>query len=65
MLRLNRIYSDSRSFDRRCNEVERWLLETCYIVKEVWKQVLRVREICRDDLLKRETTLQEKKTDYI
>ena len=59
-LRLNRICSDSRSFDRRCNDLERWLLERGYKEKEVRKQVLRGRAICRDDLLNRERTLQEK-----
>ena len=28
--------------------------------KEVWKQVLRGRELCRDDLLNRERTLKKK-----
>ena len=29
-LRLNRVSSDSRSFNRRCNDLERWLLERGY-----------------------------------
>ena len=40
-LGLNRICSDSTSFDRRCNDLERWLLERGYKEKEVRKQVLR------------------------
>ena len=56
----NRICSDSISFDRRCNDLGRWLLERAYKEKVVWKQVLRDRAICRDDLLNRERTLQEK-----
>ena len=56
---LNRICSNSISFDRRCNDLERWLLERGYKEKEVLKQVLRGRGICRDDLLNRERTLQE------
>ena len=60
MFRLNRISSDSISFNRRCNDLERWLLERGYKEKEVRKQVLRGRAICRDDLLNRERTLQEK-----
>ena len=44
-LRLNRICSDSRSFGRRCNDLERWLLEKGYKEKEVRKQVLRGRAI--------------------
>ena len=59
-LRLNRICSESRSFDRKCNDLERWVLERGYKEKEVRKQVLRGRAICRDDLLNREKTLQEK-----
>ena len=59
-LRLNTICSDSRSFDRRSNDLERWLLEKGYKEKEVRKQVLRGRALCRDDLLNRERTLQEK-----
>ena len=57
---LNRICSDSRSFDRRCNDLERWLLERGYKEKEVHKQILRGRAICRYDLLNMESTLQEK-----
>ena len=57
-LHFNRICSDSRSFDRTCNDLERWLLERSYKEKEVWKQVLRGRAICRDDLLNKEKTLQ-------
>ena len=59
-LRLNRICSDSTSFDRRCNDLERWLLERGYKEKEVRKQVLRGRAFCRDGLLNRERTFQEK-----
>ena len=64
MLNLNRICSDSISLDNRCNDLERWLLERGYKEEEVQKQVLRGRAICRDDLLNREWTLQEK-TGYI
>ena len=59
-LGLNRICSDSTSFDRRCNNLERWLLERGYKEKQVRKQVLRGRAFCRDDLLNRERTFQEK-----
>ena len=60
MLCLNRICSYSTSFDRRCNDLKRWLLERSYKEKEVWKQVLRGRTFCRDDPLNRERTFQEK-----
>ena len=43
---LNMICSDSTSFDRRCNDLERWLLETGCKEKEVRKQVLRGRAFC-------------------
>ena len=39
-IRLNRICSDSRSFDRICNDLKRWLLERGYKEKEVRKRVL-------------------------
>ena len=44
----------------RCNDLKRWLLERGYKEKEVQKPVLRGRAFCRDDLLNRERTLQEK-----
>ena len=59
-LRLNRICSDSSSFDRRYNDLERWLLERGYKEKEKRKLVLRGGAFCRDDVLNRERTLQEK-----
>ena len=59
MLCLNRICSDSISFDRRCNDLKRCLLERGCTEKEVRKQVLSGRAICRDDLLNRERNLQK------
>ena len=53
ILGFNRICSDSISFDRRCNNLERWLLERRFTEKEVQKQVLRGTAICKDHLLKR------------
>ena len=53
--------SDSIYFDKRCNDLERLLLERGYKEKEVRKQVLRGRAICRNDILNRERTLQEKR----
>ena len=60
MLPLNRICSDSTSIDRRCNDLEGWLLERGYKESEVRKQVLRGRTFCRDDLLNREKAFQDK-----
>ena len=36
-LRLNRICSDPISFDRRCNDIEKWLIESGYSETEVRK----------------------------
>ena len=53
-LRLNRIYSYIESFDKRCNDLERCLMERGYNDKMIRKQILRVREHFRKDLLERE-----------
>ena len=58
-LRLNRICSDPNSFDRRCNDLEKWLIERCYSEREVRKQILRARDFSRDSLLDRENTREE------
>ena len=52
-LRLNRICSDNNNFDKRCNELESWLLEKRYSAKMVRKQVLRAREHSRESLLEK------------
>ena len=56
---LNRICSDL--FDRRCNDVEKWLIEKGYSEREVRKQILRPRGFSRDSLLDRENTREEQK----
>ena len=53
-LRLNRICSDIESFDKRCNDLEGCLMERGYNEKMIRKQILRVREHFRKDLLERE-----------
>ena len=53
-LRLNRICSDNESFDKRCNDLEGWLMERGYNGKMIRKQILRAREHSRKDLLERE-----------
>ena len=55
-LRLNRICSETNSFDKRCNDLERFLLETEYSSKMVRKEILRARKILRNDLLDKEKT---------
>ena len=52
-LRLNRICSDNESFDKRCNDLEGWLMERAYRGKMIRKQILRAREHSRKDLLER------------
>ena len=60
MVKRSALIGFSQIFDRRCNDLERWLLEKGYKEKEVRKQALRGRSFCRDDLLNRKRTLQEK-----
>ena len=55
-LRLNRIYSDNERFDKRCNDLEGWLMEMGYNGNMIRKQILRAREHSRKDLLEREKT---------
>ena len=52
-LRLNRICSEGRYFDNRCNELESWLLKRGYSAKLVRNQILRARKFKRDELLDR------------
>ena len=58
-LRLNKIYSDPSSFDRRCNDLEKWLIEMGYSEREFQKQIIRVSGFSRDSLLDRENTREE------
>ena len=58
-LRLNRNCSDPISFDRRCNNLEKWLIERGYSEREVRKQILRARGFSRDSLLDRENIREE------
>ena len=53
VLRLTRICSNNSNFDRRCNKLERWLLEKGYSEKMVRKQVLRALEHSRESLLEK------------
>ena len=50
-LRLNRIFSINDFFDKRCNHLEKYLLERGYSEKMVRKEILRARAIPRDALL--------------
>ena len=53
-LRLNRICSDNGTFDRRCNDLEKWLMERGYNEKMIRKQILGARKHSRNDLLEKE-----------
>ena len=50
-MRLNRICSQGRFFDKRCNELEEWLLKRGYNDKLVRDQILKARKFKRDELL--------------
>ena len=53
-LRFNRICSNNETFDRHCNDLEKWLMERGYNEKMIRKQILRAREHSRNDLLEKE-----------
>ena len=53
-LRLNRICPDNESFDKRCNDLEKWLIERGNNGKMIRKQILRAREHSKKYLLERE-----------
>ena len=55
-LRYNRICSDNVNFDKRCNELEGWLLEQGYNEKMVRSQILKAREKSRENLLENVNT---------
>ena len=52
-LRLNRIFSNNEFFDKRCNDLAKYLLEKDYSEKMVRKEILRARAIPRDTLLEK------------
>ena len=57
--RLNRICSNPNSFDRRYNDLEKWVIEGSYNEQEVWKQILKPRGFSSNSLLDRENTWEE------
>ena len=62
-LRLNSICSDNNTFDRRCNNLEKWLMERGYNEKMIKKQILSAREHSRNDLL--EKVKQQMSEEYL
>ena len=64
-LRLNRICSDNGTFDRRCNDLEKWLMERGYNEKMIRKQILSAGEYSRNYLLEKEKQqMPEKKLTF-
>ena len=55
VLRLNKICFENESFDKRCNDLEGWLMARGYNGKMIRKQILRAREHSRKDLLQKKT----------
>ena len=55
-LRYNRICSDNKKFDQRCNNLEKWLMERGYSERMVRTQILKARGESRDSLLERGNT---------
>ena len=49
-LGLNKICSDNETFDRPCNDLEKWLKERSYNEKMIRKQILSAKEHFRNDL---------------
>ena len=54
-LRFNRICSENRFFDNRCNQLEYWLKERGYNEKAVRQQILKARKFTRKDLLNQDS----------
>ena len=54
-LRFNRICSENRFFDNRCNQLEYWLKERGYNEKVVRQQILKARKFTRKDLLNQDS----------
>ena len=52
-LTFNRICSNNEFFDKRCNDLQKYLLERGYSEKMVRKEILRVRAIPNDALLEK------------
>ena len=58
---LNRICSDPHSFNRGCNDLEKWLKERGYIEREIRKQIFRAIGFSIDPLLDKENAREEQK----
>ena len=63
-LRLHRICSNNELFDKRCNDLKKYLLERGYSEEMIRKEILRARAIPRDALLEKVNN-QEKQNKII
>ena len=54
-LSFNRICSEKRFFDKRCNQLECWLKDRGYNEKVVRQQILKARKFTRKDLLNQDS----------
>ena len=61
-LRLHRIRSDNETLDRRCNDLEKWLMERGYNEKVIRKQILNILE--NDLLEKKKLQMSERKLTF-
>ena len=58
--RFNRICSENRFFDNRCNQLECWLKNRGYNDKVVRQQNLKARKFTREDLLNQDSKTKER-----
>ena len=64
VLRLNRICSNNEILHRRCNDLEKWLMERGYKEKMMRNQILSTQEHFRNDALEKEQQqMSEEKTN--
>ena len=56
---LNRICADSISCDKRCNDLEKWLMKRVCSEREVRRKTLRTKRFSKDSLLDGESTREE------
>ena len=61
-LRLNRICSNNEFFDKRCNDLDKYLLERGYSEKMVRKEILLTIAISRDAPSERKSIIRKSRT---
>ena len=64
-LRLNKTYPDNETFDRHCNDLEKWLMKIGYNEKMIRKQILSAQEYSRNYPFEKEKQqMPEKKLTF-